>query len=435
MVEFHKDSPSVQVSVTQRQVTVMPDPEPLIIVGSSARAAAQSAARSGFRPWCIDQFGDQDLIETPATSHVVRNWPAEISSVFQQSPPAEWIYTGALENQPEIVDQLSQLRTLRGCERATLNRIRNPQWLMKTLISASILGLPILLPTTGMPPADVQQPGQWMVKPLTSAAGIGVSELTLDGSGGVCPDGHYLQRKVAGPVLSGLFLADRNSTRLLGLSAQQCRGLDAREHRYVYSGSLGPLSRRDVSADVFDQAIGIGSAIQQSLSQEHAEIRGLFGIDFVHDSQTGQLWTLEVNPRYTASAELYELAFDWPLMRWHIDACRGLAVSTPAESDSPRNATDQPMSGKRIVYAERSFIAPELASLLGRVADEVCDDFDSNDSAMRIEIADIPQPGSLIGKDEPVCTLLTSGSNLSSCDEILTGASKRLLLLIDETTG
>ena len=88
----------------------MLDPEPLIIVGSSVRAAAQSAVRAGFRPWCIDQFGDRDLVDISSNVHTVADWPNEIESAMQSAPQGKWVYTGALENRQALIERLSQLR-------------------------------------------------------------------------------------------------------------------------------------------------------------------------------------------------------------------------------------------------------------------------------------------------------------------------------------
>lgn len=404
----------------------MSDAEPLIIVGSSVRAAAQSAVRAGFSPWCIDQFGDRDLADIAAGSHVVQDWPDGIESAIESAPRTEWIYTGALENQPELISWLLRRRVLRGCEPDALARLRDPFWLAATLAAASISTLPLRLPAG--PVSDVSE---WLLKPLASAAGIGVRELRRDGFDAAGLSGHYLQRRVAGRVISGLYLADVNSVQLIGLSEQHCRGIDAREHRYVYSGSQGPLTLNDLSADVFAQAQRIGSVIQRGLISEGTRINGLFGIDFVRDERTGELWMLEVNPRYTASAELYEAAPGCPLIRWHIDACRGLEVETSRPPYGRSSADGSRSFGKLIVYAEREFTAPDLKSLVQRTIATDDSSQADNGAAGEIRIADIPREGTLIRRDEPVCTLLTSSPDLSTCYDRLACASRQLLTSID----
>jgi len=398
----------------------MSDPEPLIIVGSSVRAAAQSAARAGFSPWCIDQFGDRDLVEISDDFHIVTDWPNEIVSAIQSAPQAEWLYTGALENHRALVEKLSRQRRLCGCGHEALSKLGDPTWLADTLANASLPNLPVIVPVSTIP-----ESGEWIVKPLASAAGIGVRNLTGDNLGTTDFGGHYLQRKVRGRVISGLYLGVENSARLIGMCAQLCRGDDARELCYVYSGSFGPLSADGIPASTFQQAQKVGSAIAEAISSDCLSLRGLFGIDFVLDDETGDLWTLEINPRYTASTEIYERAFSWPLMRWHVDACRRRSSEAAALLDSRSFDGGWPIYGKLIVYAERDFTAPDIVPLVDRLPS-------SGFSNSNVEVSDIPQIGTLIQKHEPLCTLLTAQENFATCQEILTAASRELLTSIGE---
>ncbi|HKB02483.1 MAG TPA: hypothetical protein VKD90_09695, partial [Gemmataceae bacterium] len=86
----------------------------LLIVGASARAAAASARRAGFDPWCADLFGDADLarlapdsVRCPADKS-----PAGLIDTLRDAPPGPLIYTGGLENHPKLVRALAGLRTL-----------------------------------------------------------------------------------------------------------------------------------------------------------------------------------------------------------------------------------------------------------------------------------------------------------------------------------
>jgi len=401
----------------------MPDPEPLIIAGSSVRAAAQSAVHAGFTPWCIDQFGDRDLAEISDDFRTVTDWPNEIASAIQSTPQAEWVYTGALENHRGLIENLSRQRSLCGCGNETLSKLRDPIWLADSLIKASLPSLPVIVPVSGIP-----ESGEWIVKPLASAAGIGVHELPGGSVGTADFGGHYLQRKARGRVISGLYLGVENSALLIGMCEQVCRGSDAGDLCYAYSGSFGPLAVADDSGDVFARAHRIGSAIAAGVRAEGVPLRGLFGIDFVLDDETGELWTLEINPRYTASAEIYERAFGWPLMRWHVDACRGRNSKAAASLDSWTFDGGWPKHGKLIVYAEHDFAAPDIVPLVRRLS------FNSH-AESTVSVSDIPHVGTLIQKDEPVCTLLTARENLSTCRKVLTAASCELLTAIGEFAG
>src|SRR5438128_59838 len=93
----------------------MVDRGSLLIVGASVRAAAFSALRAGFHPWCIDLFADRDLCcRVPCHRIARRNYPEAIESVLHDAPPGPWMYTGGLENYPTLVDEWSVHRPLLG---------------------------------------------------------------------------------------------------------------------------------------------------------------------------------------------------------------------------------------------------------------------------------------------------------------------------------
>jgi len=87
----------------------------LLILGASARAAAQSALRAGCRRvWAADLFADADL-RACAEVVQVRDYPHGLEAAISQAPDGPWMYTGALENHPRLVDRLARLHPLLGC--------------------------------------------------------------------------------------------------------------------------------------------------------------------------------------------------------------------------------------------------------------------------------------------------------------------------------
>ncbi|MDA1166088.1 MAG: ATP-grasp domain-containing protein [Planctomycetota bacterium] len=412
----------------------MLDPEPLIIVGSSVRAVAQSAAHAGFSPWCIDQFGDRDLIEIATDVRTVAEWPAGIESAFMDAPNANWLYTGALENEPALVARLLQSRQLLGCGPDVLRCIRDPRWLAGTLVKASLPSLPVVVSTTDFETTFSGDPvnptahsaEQWILKPQASAAGIRICDFEPDGAAPPDLDRYFLQKRATGRSLSGLYLGSEGAVQLVGMCEQLCRGPAARASCFVYAGSLGPLSSDDIPQRAFHQAQQIGSAISNWLGAEGTHFKGLFGIDFILDENCGDLWTLEVNPRYPASAELYERAFGWPMIRWHVDLCRRSTLPSATYLKQVGAGEYSRKHGKLIVYAERDFVTPEIVPLVERLSQ-------NGPAETNVEISDIPQLETRIRKDEPICTLVTAQENLSTCHEVLIAASRELLAAIDAT--
>lgn len=366
---------------------------PLIIVGASVRAAAQSAIRAGFAPWCADQFADEDL-RACAQLLPLSDFPNGVAAALQAAPYAPWIYTGGLENRPELVDELSRLRPLLGNQIETLRRARDPFWLAQTLKSHGLPCLQVARQITA-DTADIQ----WLSKPLASAGGIDVER--YDSSNCDTPAGCYLQEYATGTCVSGLYLGTLQGCLLLGLSRQLSNESAVAGRPFAYVGSIAPLSVADVPQTCFDQAADIGTAVAQA-----SELRGLFGIDFIFNAEQSQLFTLEINPRYTASAELYELAHRWPLLRWHVDVCSSNDAATKHIAATIREAPAAARRfGKRVLYASRDLIAPDL-----RLIDS------SNQDTW---LADIPTPGSVIPAGMPVCTVMSSAPSATACEETL----------------
>src|SRR5436305_1386644 len=106
---------------------VTSDPSPVLIVGASARAAAASAVRAGLRPWCLDLFADLDLQQlAPVRPIPPGGYPHALADLLPQGPPGPWMYTGALENHPRLIERLARDRPLWGNTRLD---VRNPEQL------------------------------------------------------------------------------------------------------------------------------------------------------------------------------------------------------------------------------------------------------------------------------------------------------------------
>lgn len=366
-------------------------------------------------------------------SQTITEWPEGIAAAFGKftsiAPGIEWLYAGALENHSGLIESLSQTGPLLGCDPEVLRRVRDPEWVCRTLTSANLPALPLIVPVSGSY-VDAAIPGtrlnnQWLAKPFASAAGIGIHEIHKPVTRAVITvsPGCYLQQKATGRMVSGLYLGTGSSTRLLGMCEQLCGESAAGAAGYLYCGSLGPLSEQDIPQSVFEQAQQIGSAFEQQLKPEGLRINGLFGIDFVLGADNGELWTLEINPRYPASAELYERAFDWPLIRWHVDACHGTRLEIPSIDTQSYNAASVDCQGKLIVYAPKDFAVPDIIETIRQLRDSL---------DARLSVADIPRAGSTILQSQPICTLLTDGHGTDQCRAKLLSTAAALRDLISD---
>lgn len=368
----------------------MPSPRgPLLIVGASTRAAAESAARSGFEVFAIDRFGDADLRQV-AEVVVADPWTedAAILRAAAAMPPAPWLYTGAIENRPDLIEALSRERLLMGCPAEAVRRVRDPFELGASLRAAG-LDVPEARRVGDGPPPD----GDWLIKPLASGGGVGIRPF---GPGPPPGPGEYLQRRVPGRSASALWLADPLRARLVGATRQVSLWT---ERGYEYRASVGPLPMTPVLHDLF-------TAIGSHLRSEFGLI-GLFGADFV---RAGRRWYLvEVNPRPTASLEVLEIATRWPRIDAHVRCCIG-------EEFFPPSRPTGPFAKKSVVFAPTTLQIPASLLWSSILADPLQGSYPAHVAGvlerLRPHIADRPMPRSVIRRGEPVATLLLRDRSL-----------------------
>lgn len=367
----------------------MNTPHNLLIIGASARAAAASALRAGLAPRCVDFFADRDLASLCPVERVEWDHSAgDLERTARGSHGDAWIFTGPLENHPEVVARISRSIPLMGTGPEALRAIRDPLRLAKVLREN---GLEV--PDACFSPAGLPRDGSWLVKPVASGGGRLVR--VLDNHCEWIQEPNYFQRRLDGPCFSALFIANRGSAELVGVTKQL---VGAPRDPFGYRGSIGPCQ---TSEDLSERLRRIGRTLASSF-----RLAGWFGVDYVlHGDRP---WPVEVNPRYVASIEVYEHATGRQLMLDHLRAC-GL-TSDEQLTTSRRMATDgPPVVGKAILYAHRDFVFPDTP-----VPDQL-----KLDPFVIPELADVPWPGTRIEPGQAVLTVLTSGADVADCEDRL----------------
>lgn len=357
----------------------------LLILGASARAAAFSALRIGLDPACADLFADRDLARAcPSTRIDPGSYPLGLDGWASAIPPTPWIYTGALENRPDLVDRIARRHPLLGNAGATLTAVRDPVAVAATLRAAGLVA-----PEVRIDPGDIPGDGTWLVKPRASAGGRGIRPWF----GGEPPrQPSYYQEFVRGIALAAIFVAEKGDARLVGVTRQWLVGSGTAPSS-VYRGSLGPWP---VAGRVAADIEGIGRALASAFG-----LVGIFGVDLVE--ARGRAWPVEVNPRYTASVEVLEWALGRSVLADHLRAC-GLDVG-------PRS---HPRSPGRFV-AKAILRAPVASSWPPGWGPEELHPGQFPD------LADVPHPGTRFEAGEPVVTAFASGDDPRDCRRSLAG--------------
>jgi len=367
----------------------------MILIGASVRAAAQSAVRAGFTPWCADGFADRDL-QAIAESRRVRHYPAGFVAALADAPADPLIYTGALENYPRLVDALTLKRPLWGNNGEILGDVRSP-----VRVAEALLRNGLRTPQVSLVPATIPRDGSWLCKPLRSAGGRRIrawsgpveqpaSRVKSEGRRARRRGGYYFQERVDGISCAGLYVAAGGSAVLLGVTRQLVGTSWTSASPFSYAGSLGPLSLTPDQDAAFRQ---IGDCLAAEF-----RLTGLFGVDAMVNDEG--VWPVEVNPRYPASAEVLERAGRYSAVRLHAEACRSGGLP-------PLPEYGRRMAGKAIAFAAAEVEATE--ALVDWAEGE-------NQGRPWPAVADLPHPGSRIPQGGPVLTVLCEGTELPEAE-------------------
>lgn len=368
----------------------------LLVVGASARAAAWSARRAGFRPCAIDLFGDVDLQALGPTRTIdPATYPAGFQAAVRELPRVPWLYTGALENHPRVVQALQRRRRrLWGNDAKVLETARCPYSLAFALKER---GLPA--PTTmplqfvGFSRKAAEKDGpRWLCKPLAGAGGMGI---------GFWPETpwsreRFLQEYIEGEAHAAVYVAGLpEGTVLLGITRQIIGADWCGSSGFRYCGSIGPVALSEPAADT---VATIGTVLAERFG-----LRGLFGVDFVLKDEVP--YPVELNPRTTASVEILERGLGVAALALHA------RVFLPTETPAPEPVVEKPGAhpsrcwGKAVLFARADLTFPAAGPWQESLTE----------AADTPPFADIPAPGVVIGSGRPVLTVFGSGVDEASC--------------------
>jgi uncharacterized protein len=363
----------------------------ILILGASCRAAAFSALRSGLRPHCADYFADRDLAAICPVSRIDPGQARrDFLSVARSLPPSPWFYAGGFENRPRLVEQITRRHQLWGASAQALRPLRNPARIAALLHEQ---GIPV--PAVRRDPQGLPRDGSWLVKPLRSGGGRDIRPLMSEHERTSARD--YLQERIVGPSFSALYIGHGQGSRLVGVT-QQLLGVPGSP--FGYRGSIGPWP---IDGPLSAKLRRLGEVLARA-----SGLLGWFGVDYV--LRDGDPWPVEVNPRYTASIEVHELASGQALLGEHRIACEGGHMDAP----EPTTSSETRIVAKLILHASREFNAPEIAVGL---------DSPSDPFGLR-EVADVPWPGTRFAPGDPVMTLLSCGENVADCESRLIGLER-----------
>jgi predicted ATP-grasp superfamily ATP-dependent carboligase len=390
----------------------------VLIAGVSVRAAAASAARAGFAVTAIDAFGDVDQHPSVRSLALQRDFgmPFSARTVARTARGIESdavVYLSSFENHPREVAALAQGRMLWGNPPAVLQQVRDPVLVARVLRQR---GIPA--PEVHMEPFDSdpiprqlrndrcpsKTGGRWLVKPLTSGGGHRVRIWRGDR----LARGSYRQELIEGPSGSVVFVAANRRAVPLGVSRQLVGESEFGAAGYRYCGNI--LAAAGDPQFARDEALADAASVLASIVTEQFDLIGVNGIDFV--ACDGSPVVVEVNPRWSASMELIERAYELSVFEAHAGACASGALP---EFDFLRARRGAGAVGKAVVFARRDVTVGDTGRWLSEHV-----------PGQEGSIADVPHPGERIPAGRPVCTVFGDGPDATTCHAELVRCAERV---------
>ena len=309
----------------------MSKPEYILIIANSGRMLAKAAADEGFKPLVIDLFADLDTQKYAVDFLRVNSLALSDLAVATQALNAKYrvkfaIYGAGFENYSESLVYLEESFCVYGNSVASFLNTQD-----KPLFFNALKHLDIPYPEVCFTHPPLTKKG-WLVKPLQGQGGLGIKHYY---------DNHvyedvYWQKLISGMPCSVLFLANAVNVQLVGFNRQwveEGNGLEG----FIFSGVINKTELVDKHKE------SIVKWLEKLVS--FFKLKGLNTLDFiVADDQ--QLYVLEINPRPSASMQLY----DADLLTRHINSCRGELSDL---------TTQQHYTAYQIVYAPYDLNIPE----------------------------------------------------------------------------
>ncbi len=303
----------------------------------------------GTHPWSIDHFADQDCREASAGWLAIEAWgspnlPAELEPFLLSSspaaspsqptkccvptPPSEALgfpsskccvptqlalLGGGTENWPELIDWLSRHCKLLGPTANQMQLLRQTEnwqrwcapigWRSASGNLGTGFSNATSVDATGIRfPETLWQPlvnssrlaeDLWLCKPRHAAGGHAISTTSPSSPP---PEQHYYQRRILGhPLGVTCILQPQGRVHVLGATSSLTETQWPGPSEFIYRGSIGPT---ELSYQQHQQISSLCQTIQRDTG-----CRGWLQLDFIEDPY-GQLWLLELNPRWSAGMEV-----------------------------------------------------------------------------------------------------------------------------------
>lgn len=280
-----------------------------IIAALSARGFAEMAVAYGHDVIVLDAFVDEDTQRASSKTHKLKMHindqglslnEDDFKSVFSGINLAEvdgFLYGSLFDNCPDLLSWVAERVTIIGNKKEVLKRAKDFSFF------ALLDDLGIQHPEVCLQMPD--NPAQWLAKQLGGSGGTHIKPANQAKPADYLQQA-YFQKKQAGTPISMLFVADGKTAQPISFNQQLIAPTD--EMPYRFAGAVGSVAMQPNIYAAFKHA-----------AQQLTGALNLCGINSLDAILEGEsLWVLELNPRLSATFDLYENLFSL-----HVQGCAG----------------------------------------------------------------------------------------------------------------
>lgn len=276
-----------------------------------------AAARSGYAVTAIDAFADKQTIESAKKTVVVgfdeQGFIADalLKAITQLdlSDCLGCIYGSGFEAQPNLLQKIAEVVPLIGNAPETVNAIKDAAQFFSALGQLNIAHPAVF---DVLPDKDENNKSAVYLKKFSAGSGgahislVSLNDAKLNNK--KLLNNEYYQQQLNGQSVSLLFLADRQKVEVIGFNEQWLNPRDTMPFRY--GGAVGHI---ELSNSVGQQLIEAAERLTVAFG-----LLGLNSLDAI--VQDDKAYVLEVNPRLSATVDLYDNTVE-NLIDRHVQVC------------------------------------------------------------------------------------------------------------------
>ncbi|MHA1693910.1 MAG: ATP-grasp domain-containing protein [Candidatus Helarchaeota archaeon] len=379
--------------------------ESILVIGVNSRPIAASAKALGLKVNVIDYWGDQDLRKIANDILVVRDFEDKKENILgknvqfsdilfyltkkmiEKHPEINTALIGSgLDDRYDIWQNISKLVWVEGNEPIKIKRARDRINLNKKV---GQFGLKVPKSKIVYKPSQIidfgKENGYPLVLRASWASGGGRGILRINSEENINASWKFLlgdekkadmvvQEYIPGKDISITSLNNEEEVHIISINEQliglkQCNAPTP----FAYCGNIIPI---DLDNKIKNKIIKSTKDLLKFL-----KLRGINGVDL--KIYGGNIYFMEVNPRFPGTMELLELLSGFNMVKLHIDSCKGKII----RPQFPKNK----YGIKIIPYAKN--------------------DFKVNKSFKKPIFFDIPSLGTIIKKGDPILTIQILGDS------------------------